>query len=387
MIKENYPWLLIVDDDETNLYSTKRVLTELAINIKTVLSGEEALRAILNEEYFLILMDVQMPGMDGFETLANIRGSKNFRSIPVIFQTAISKDEKHVMAGYKEGAVDYLFKPVNADILKSKVQSFLDLFKSKVELAVTKKELKHAQEVSRSTRMVKERLLELDSYDNMVANYLQVQLHHIKEYLASLKNELPENVKEKVKDYLQGLEKDTNIAGDAVEGLMQYLKVDKFFESKSEFNLRECIDKSIKSLESIELENNAQITFSNLPLQIFGNPEKIQQMFVILFSNSLRFNKKSVPLEIEVYGIFNEDTKSQKIIVKDNGIGFKQENADEIFVLFKTLQVSRESKSAGIGLATCKKIVELHDWNIRAEGNISKGATFIISIPSEPEFI
>lgn len=142
MKNNELPWLLLVDDDEKNLYSTKRVLDELDINIFTVTSGEEALKAILNIDFFLILMDVQMPGMDGFETTSLIRGNKKFKNIPIIFLTAISKQDKYIDIGYNEGAVDYLFKPVDSHILSSKVKVFLELHLYKKELELLNEELK-----------------------------------------------------------------------------------------------------------------------------------------------------------------------------------------------------------------------------------------------------
>ena len=131
MTEDNRPCILLVDDDERNLHSTKRVLEDLDVCIQTENSGEKALRAIVNREFFLILMDVQMPGMDGFETVSLIRGNDNYKDIPIIFMTAINKDDKYVENGYEEGAVDYLFKPINSNILKSKIKVFLDLYVTK----------------------------------------------------------------------------------------------------------------------------------------------------------------------------------------------------------------------------------------------------------------
>ncbi|MBT5953307.1 response regulator [bacterium] len=164
----NLPWLLIVDDDLNNLHSTKRVLESLKINIHTAISGEDALKAIIQREFFLILMDVQMPEMDGFETTSLIRGNKNYRDIPIIFLTAISKEKSYVEAGYKEGAIDYLFKPVNPLILVSKIKIFLDYYLIK-------------QELSRSNE-------ELNSFASVVAHDLKEPLRKILFYAGQLQN-------------------------------------------------------------------------------------------------------------------------------------------------------------------------------------------------------
>jgi len=134
VMSNSIPSLLIVDDNENNLYATKQVLNSFDINIHTVLSGEQALRSIFIHEYFLILMDVNMPEMDGFETVSLIKGNHEFAHIPIIFLTAIRSEERFVDAGYENGAVDYLVKPVDPVILKSKIKVFIDLKLAQIKL-------------------------------------------------------------------------------------------------------------------------------------------------------------------------------------------------------------------------------------------------------------
>jgi diguanylate cyclase (GGDEF)-like protein len=121
------PNLLVVDDNPKNLHSTKRILQELDINIITVESGEDALKAVVNHSFFLILMDVNLPNMSGFEAVTCIHSNDNYKHIPVIFLTAVNKDEIFVKQGYDTGAVDYLIKPISSHILISKVKIFLAL--------------------------------------------------------------------------------------------------------------------------------------------------------------------------------------------------------------------------------------------------------------------
>ena len=123
--------ILLVDDRPENLIVLESILETPGLNLIKANSGEEALRILLKINVALILLDVQMPGMDGFETATILRGAPNTKHIPIIFVTAISKEEKHVFKGYEAGAVDYLFKPVDPDILKSKVKVFLELDRRK----------------------------------------------------------------------------------------------------------------------------------------------------------------------------------------------------------------------------------------------------------------
>lgn len=138
------PKILIVDDRIENLAALGKTLADLKAEIICATSGEKALSALIENAVALILLDVQMPDMDGFETAALIRGNEDTRHIPIIFVTAISKDQKHVFSGYASGAVDYLFKPLDPDILRSKVSIFLELDRQKAMIAKTNEQLQAA---------------------------------------------------------------------------------------------------------------------------------------------------------------------------------------------------------------------------------------------------
>lgn len=136
--------VLIVDDKPENLISLEAVLEAPHINIVKADSGNEALIRILENEFALVLLDVQMPDMDGFETAEYIRGNKKTRHIPIIFVTAISKEQKHIFKGYESGAVDYIFKPLDPEILKNKVNIFLELFEQRRIIELKNRELAEA---------------------------------------------------------------------------------------------------------------------------------------------------------------------------------------------------------------------------------------------------
>jgi PAS domain S-box-containing protein len=120
--------VLLVDDHEENLVALEAVLEPLGCRLVKARSGEQALKALLGEDFAVILLDVQMPGLDGFETAELIRGRERTRAVPIIFVTAISKEPHHVFRGYGTGAVDYIFKPYDAVVLRSKVEVFVELY-------------------------------------------------------------------------------------------------------------------------------------------------------------------------------------------------------------------------------------------------------------------
>ena len=136
MDKDSKSNILLVDDRPENLLALEGILSAPDLNLVKATSGNEALSAVLEHNFALILMDVQMPDMDGFETARLMRGLEKTRQIPIIFVTAINKDQKHIFEGYDSGAVDYLFKPIDPEILKSKVTIFIELFKQKKKLII-----------------------------------------------------------------------------------------------------------------------------------------------------------------------------------------------------------------------------------------------------------
>jgi len=135
------PCILIVDDRPENLLTLEQVLESPELDIIRAESGHEALEKTLDHEFALILLDVQMPVMDGYETATLLRGNKQTKNIPIIFVTAANKEESHVFRGYGSGAVDYLFKPLATDVLTSKVKIFLELHNQRQLLEVKTQEL------------------------------------------------------------------------------------------------------------------------------------------------------------------------------------------------------------------------------------------------------
>ena len=135
------PCILIVDDRPENLLALEQVLESPELSIIRAESGHEALEKTLDHEFALILLDVQMPVMDGYETATLLRGNKRTKNIPIIFVTAVNKEEAHVFRGYGSGGVDYLFKPLATDVLTSKVKIFLELHNQRQLLEKKTREL------------------------------------------------------------------------------------------------------------------------------------------------------------------------------------------------------------------------------------------------------
>lgn len=141
------PEILVVDDRPENVIAMQRLLRDLDATICTASSGNEALEMVLDHDFALILLDVQMPDMDGFETAEMLRLYDKTSHVPIIFVTAINKDKRHIFKGYESGAVDYIFKPVDGVILLSKIAIFLTLYNQKMELRQLVEELRESKEL------------------------------------------------------------------------------------------------------------------------------------------------------------------------------------------------------------------------------------------------
>ncbi len=159
--------ILLVDDRPEGVFTLETVLKNDNYRLVTANSGEEALKCMLNEDFALVLLDVQMPGMDGFETAKLIRERKRSRFVPIIFVTAITKEESFIHRGYESGAVDYIFKPFNPDILRSKVQVFVELFSAKRQLEHQSKLIEIQRKKEKEEEVLKTRLEVLERYENL----------------------------------------------------------------------------------------------------------------------------------------------------------------------------------------------------------------------------
>ncbi|MFN2565342.1 MAG: two-component system response regulator, partial [Gemmatimonadaceae bacterium] len=148
--------ILIVDDRPENLLAVEAILEPLGQQLVRAHSGQEALRHLLEREFACILLDVQMPGMNGFETARVIKSRERTKYVPIIFLTAISKEQEYVFRGYAVGAVDYLFKPFNPDILRSKVAVFVDLYVKQKQLERQEAQLRESQRQELELRHMRE---------------------------------------------------------------------------------------------------------------------------------------------------------------------------------------------------------------------------------------
>jgi signal transduction histidine kinase len=411
--------LLLVDDREDNLLTMETILAQEGYHFVKAHSGKQALKILLKEQDFtLILMDVKMPDLNGFETAEMIYERDRLRHIPIIFITAYNYSEDKVYQGYKTGAVDYIYKPINPQLLKAKVGVFADLYKKNHQLLMQEQKLtsinksleKEIKERKVSEEKVKElnkKLVEnihtLEIANSELARFAYVASHDLQEPLRKIRafgdlliGKYHSVVDKNGQYYIERMQNASERMQTLIKDILSYSRLSGTHEPLSPVSLNRIIDELLGDLEIRIGESEALVHVSPLP-ELVVNPGQVRQLFQNLISNSLKFIRPGVRPEITIsheivkastlpYGNkVNADVDYCNIYVKDNGIGFEERYAEQIFTLFKRLNDNTHYEGTGIGLAICKKIVEQHKGFITAKSKINEGSLFIISLPLTPQ--
>ena len=403
--------ILIVDDIRANIIALKKSLELHNIEVDTAESGEEALKKVLQNNYYLIIMDVQMPGLDGFEVVKILAGNKKTKDIPVIFLSAINIEKKYIFKGYETGAVDYITKPVDIDLLILKVKTFLKIYEQQNELKLMKtllsKEIKVRKEaqdnlevkiVERTKELiVKNEELEfknheLQQFSWVVSHDLNEPLRKIQIFIGIIKDlYLVDNPK--ALDYINRTLKSSERMQTLITDLLAYTRLSsKAGIEKTDLNL---VLQDVLSDFDLKIDSkNAVIEISDLPI-IESIPSQLRQVFQNLIGNALKFSNNTNEPQIKITSEFIKtkefdsevvaDGAFCRITISDNGIGFEEIYLDRIFVIFQSLNDRKDYEGTGIGLAITKKIMEKHNGLITAKSQLGKGASFILILPLKYE--
>lgn len=411
--------ILVVDDREDNLLSIETILEKDNYNIIKANSGRAALKILLQQHDFsLILMDVQMPDMNGLETATLIYERDKLKSIPIIFITAYSNDEEYLFKGYRMGGVDYIYKPINPELLRVKVGVFVELYRKNHQLinhekkliAANKslqKEIEERKISEEKIKLLNRQLLENNSHLKTVNEELDrfayVASHDLQEPLRKImvfsdKVLLKKDDKKEVEKYLNKISSSSQRMQSLIDNLLQFSRHSVNSADFINVDLNELVKESLTELE-VEIEKTrAQINIDALPV-IYVIPSLIRQLFYNLISNAIKFRRKDTgpvihissekisPSELKKPGNYIDDVNYYKISVADNGIGFDAKYAEDIFMIFKRLHSYYEIEGTGVGLSICKKIVDRHNGFITAHSIVNKGSVFIIGLPERQQQI
>ena len=396
--------ILIVDDRPANLLTLESVLEDLGQEIVKATSGREALRYVLRDDYAVILLDVKMPEMDGFETAALIRERDRSRHTPIVFLTA-HKDEEHLFRGYYAGAVDFLYKPINPEVLRSKVSVFVDL-SLKTEmlrqqaqvLRARNEELEKQMEQRREAELrvlalntelearVRARTSELSRSNDELRQFAYAASHDLKEpmrtiasYTQLLSQRYTDRLDDTGQEFLLYVVDAVRRMDALLNDLLSYSQhlgaKPVAFES---VNAEAVLMGVLMNLQAAIKEARGTVTHDPLPTDVTADFAQLSQLLQNLVGNALKYRKPDVSPEIHVSAA---DSDEEWIFsVRDNGVGIEPAYRDQVFGIFKRLH-GREYPGTGMGLAICKKIVERLGGRIWVESEPGVGSTFFFTVP------
>ncbi len=351
------PCLLVVDDIPSNIYVMRRILEPLNLEIVEASSGQAALNLIIQQTFFLVLMDVQMPEMNGFEAASLILANPTTAHLPIIFVTAISKDEHFVFKGYQSGAVDYLVKPLNPDIVISKIKVFLQLHKTQLALA-------HSNE-------------EFRTFAFAASHDLKAPLRRISQFSGFLQQDVGDTLSEGCKKHISRIQSQIVVMHNLIESLLEYARAGNTAINTCKTPLLQCVEEAMIALEVNIQEAGVTITYDVLP-EVEADATFLTQLFQNLFANAIKFVEDKKP---EIHISANKENGLCTIAVKDNGIGIDEMDLETVFVPFKRLNTQNDFEGSGIGLSTCLKIVRRHGGEIWVESaGIGKGTVFYFTL-------
>lgn len=396
--------ILVVDDRENNLISLESILWKDGYDVIRANSGKEALKILLKDfDFTLILMDVEMPDINGFETATMIYEREKLRHIPIIFITAHSYGDENLFKGYRAGAVDYIYKPIQSELLRAKVAVFVELYRKNHQLVMQEQKLiaiNRSMEIEIKDRISSEEKVkelnrqllaninelestnkELDRFAYMASHDLQEPLRKIRIFSERINEIYMDKVGPDGKLYIDKIQAACIRMQNLIDDILAFSKITVEKDSLVHSDISLLINEVITDMDQQIREKNAQVILDKLP-QLRVNKELIKSLFQNLISNSLKYSNNEIAPVINI--TMKIDPPYCRIYVQDNGIGFEQQYADQVFTMFKRLHVGPEYKGTGIGLAICKKIVEEHQGHISAKSAVGEGTTFTISFP-EPE--
>jgi signal transduction histidine kinase len=406
--------ILLVDDEPRNLTVLETVLADPNYRLVRAESAEQALLALVAEEFALLVLDIQMPDMSGFELAQLIKQRKKTAGVPIIFLTAYYSEDQHVLEGYGTGAVDYLHKPINPAILRSKVTVFAELHRRNRESARVNQTL---QKEVRARRRAEEQLRQLnDELERRVAERTETLLKRERElerlaealkksdrrkdeFLATLAHELRNPLAPLLSGlHLLNLARDPAIVAETlsmmnrqlshmvrlIDDLLNASRItnDKLTLRKERVSLPAIVSTAVEASRPVidSSRHTLLIGLSDETLWLDGDPTRLAQIVSNLLTNAAKYTPEGGRIEL---GAVREGSEVV-VRVKDTGLGIPPEMLAEVFEMFTQVNrtLERSQGGLGIGLAIVKRLVELHGGAITAESSgHGQGSTFSIRLP------
>jgi signal transduction histidine kinase len=402
--------ILVVDDNQSNIIAIEVALANLASRVVKAGSGEEALRHLLHEDFAVILLDVQMPGLDGFETARLIRGRQRTRHLPIIFVTAFDQQDEDILQGYSLGAVDFLFKPIVPEVLRAKVSVFVELKRRSDEIARQAELLRQHERTEHQRRLEEERRRweadvlrrqmeeqkrlsdeiarineQLTQADRRKDEFIAMLAHELRNPLApivigielmesyGLADALLKRTHETMKRQVEQL---TRLVDDLLD--VSRITSGKIELRKESVALASIIEQAIDvARPALEAQKHRLLVeMPDEPVQLTADTVRMIQVVANLLNNSVRYTDPGGEIRLTCA----RDGDALSICVADNGRGIEPELIERIFDMF--VQKREGGPGLGLGLTLVRRLVEMHGGTVlaRSEG-VGKGSEFEVRLP------
>lgn len=369
--------ILLVDDHPENLLVLEELLAKEGRRFVRAASGNEALRYVLKGSIGLILLDVQMPDMDGFEAASLIKSNPATREIPIIFMTAINKDEKYALKGFEGGGIDYLFKPLNPDITRAKIGIFEELFHRQEDLKAANGQLAKMNHQLEDLNMQKNYLLGMAAHDLRNPIWVISQLSEL------LAGGVAGAATEEQVQFLSNIRESSDYILHIIEDLLDVTRIEagKMSLDIRPTNMRALLGHNIALNRLIAEKKDIRLEWKDdlRSVYLYIDAIKMGQVINNLISNAIKYSPRGTLISIHA----EENNDRLSLSVTDQGLGIPKDEQHKLFNGFQTTSVrgTAGEKSTGLGLLICSKIIKAHGGTIDVVSEPGKGSTFWFSIP------
>ncbi|WP_316840927.1 hybrid sensor histidine kinase/response regulator [Pedobacter gandavensis] len=365
--------ILIVDDTPENLISLKKVLEKHNFEVDTASSGEEALKKVLKNEYVLIILDVQMPGMDGFEVAEAISGYSKAKETAIIFLSAANTETKFITKGYSSGGLDYITKPVDMGILLLKVKTFYRIYEQSRKLIEIQKALLDEIEFRKQAERKKDEFISIASHE------LKTPLTSVKGYVQLLDRSIDKGDVPTLKKHLAKAQVQLEKLNELITDLLDISKIES---GKLKFNKQPfIIDDLLDSVIEIIHQSNPEFKLLKtgfVSREICGDEMRIEQVVINFLTNAIKYSPGTSEVHIHV----EERGNNIYLGVRDFGIGIDKELQKNVFEKFyRVEETAIHFQGLGIGLYISAEIIRRHGGEVGVKSIPGEGSEFYFSIP------